>query len=52
MLPYIEKANSKISSQIQQYIKTKTGVDLRRIDVKINAQNGEPSKGNTTIKTQ
>ena len=52
MLPYIEKANSKISSQIQQYIKTKTGVDLKRIDVKINAQNGDPSKGNTTIKTQ
>ena len=52
MLPYIEKAKAKISSQIQQYIKTKTGVDLKQIDVKINAQNGDPSKGNTTINTQ
>ncbi len=51
MLPYIEKAKSKISSQIQQYIKTKTGVGLNNIDVKINAQNGDPSKGNTTLTT-
>ena len=52
MLPYVEKAKSKIAAQIQQYIKSKTGVGTQNINVNVNAQNGDPSKGNATINTQ
>lgn len=51
MLSYVLAARSKISSQIKQYIKSKLGLDSHNIFVNINAQNGDPSKGNTSITT-